>query len=162
MPKSSRYAVGRIKCCCPTQPCRYPLTGPRQHPNRHGLHDATPILPQMKLRHVVRPHQPDKPDLRIKLLHLRKRLRRVARAQLRLDICHLDPRVLHHLTRFRQAQFQRCRPARFQRIARTDHPPHPVQPEPFQCLTRDVRVPFMRRIERPAQKPDHLTGGRIW
>ena len=162
MAKPPNDPVRRIHRRSPAHPRRNPLPGPRQNPNRDALHNPAPVLPQMELRHIVSPHQPHKPYLRVKRAHLCKGLRRVPRAQMRLDIRHFNTRMLHHFPRPRHTQVQRRRPARFQRVARTDHPPHPIQPEPFQRLTRDMRMTIMRRIKRPTKQPDHLTRGRIW
>jgi hypothetical protein len=35
-----------------------------------------------------------------------------------------------------------------------------IQPEPLERLMGDMHMPCMGRVERPAQKPDHLTRAR--
>jgi hypothetical protein len=45
-----------------------------------------------------------------------------------------------------------------QGVAGADHPPQPVQPEAAQRLAADMQMSGMGRIERAAQKADHLTG----
>ena len=50
----------------------------------------------------------------------------------------------------------------FQRIAGTNQTPDLIQTEPFQRLAGDMRMPLVRRIERPSEQTDHLTGSGIW
>ena len=38
-----------------------PVTGARQNADWKGLHDRLPVFPEMKLRQIIRPHEPDKP-----------------------------------------------------------------------------------------------------
>ena len=120
------------------------------------------MLPAVKLGEVVRPHQPDEAHTGIAGPQRGKGLRGVAGAKMGLDIRDLDPRVLHHLARARQTGRHRGRSMRLERIARADHPPHPIQPETLDRLAGDMGVTLVRRIERPAKQPDHLPRGRIW
>ena len=85
----------------------------------------------MKLRKVIGPHQPDKPHAGIVLPQGGKRLCRIARAKLRLDVRDLDPRVIHHRPRPRHALRHGRRSVLFQRVAGAQQPPHAIQPKPL-------------------------------
>jgi len=157
-----RDPVRRIQRCCPAHPRRYPLTRARKNTHRNRLCDALPILPQMKLRQIIRAHEPDKPLLGVKLLQGPQRLRGITRAKPLFDPRHGHTRMIHHFAGLRYPRLHRRRAALLERITRAHQPPHLIQPKPFERLTRDVRMPRMRRIKRPAQQSDHLTRGRIW
>ena len=158
----TRNAVRRIKCCRPAHPRRNSLSRPGKHAHRHRFHNLPPVLPVMKLRQIVRPHQPDKPHLRVKPAQLCQGLRRVPRPDPVFYVRDLNAGVLHHVTRMGQPFGQWRWPVSFQRIARRHQPPHPIQPEPFEGLTGDMRMPGMGRVKRPPQQADDLPRCCIW
>ena len=128
-------------------PGRDPVTGTRQNTDRNRLHDAAPILPVMQLRKVIRPHQPHKAHPPIAPRQRLQGLRGIARAQTRLDTRDRDARVLHHGARPFQPVVKRGRPARFQRIARSDQPPDSIQTKAFERLAGDMHMARVGRIE---------------
>ena len=69
----------------------------------------------------------------------------------RLKVADANARVLHNghcsLNAFGKWRWRHF----FHRVAGADHPPDFIQVEPFQRLQRDIHVPRMRRIERPAK-----------
>lgn len=139
-------------------PRRDPVTGAGQNADRNAQHNLAPIVPQMKAGQIVRAHQPDELNTGIKRLNARQRLGRKPRANPRLNICNLNPRMIHHLPRPRHPHRQGRRSACFQRVPRRDQPPDLIQPEPLHRLTCDMCMPFVGRVKRPTQQTDHLTG----
>ena len=136
------------------QPRRHPRPRPRQHPHRHRPQDIAPAVPAVELHQIVRPHQPDEGHARIDRPQPLHRVGRGARAQPRLQRGDLHPRVPHHRPRPRHPVGHRRRLPRLQRVAGGDQPPDLIQPKPLHRLARDMGMPLMRRIERPAQQAD--------
>lgn len=141
---------------------RDPISRARQHPHRHPRHDLLPVFPAVKLRQIVRAHQPDKPRLRAFFLQYGERLCRVARADMAFKVTDMHPRMVHNLPRRRHAPRQLGRPTIFQRIARAHQPPDLIQPKPLQRLFGDMHMPCMRRIKRSPQQPNPLAARDIW
>ena len=140
--------------------CRNTVSRARDYANGDRVHDHPPIFPLVELGKVIRPHQPHEPHLRIKPQQCRQCIRCCPRSGQRLDIRHLDARVLHQGLR-------RCHTLRkgggstlFQGISGRHQPPHPIQPKGFHRLQRDMHMPLVRWVERPAEQTDHLTGSR--
>ncbi len=143
----------------PINPCglgksrRNPVAGPREHTNRHLLHDSPPILPVMKLNQIICPHQPNKLHMRIAFLQRGQRLGGVACAQFRFDPRNRDSGVPHQVF----CNFNPCRQwrrsLRFQRITGGYQPPHLIQSEPRQSRFCDVHMPAVRGVKRPSKQP---------
>ena len=112
----------------------------------------------MKLGKVVRPHQPSELHARIHPQERAQRFRRVARAELLLDPGDRHARMIDNPPRFFEAQVERRWPSRLQRIAGRHQPPHSIETKPPHRLLRDMHMPRVGRIERPAQKADALPG----
>ncbi len=139
-----------------------PITGARQHPHRHPRHDLLPVFPTVKLRQIVRPHQPDKPRLRAFVLQYRQRLRGVACANMALKITDMHAWMVHDLPRRRHAPRQLGRPTILKRIARAHQPPDLIQSKPFERLFGDMHMSRMRRIKRSPKQPNPLAARNIW
>mmetsp|Transcript_29324 Transcript_29324/g.56995 ORF Transcript_29324/g.56995 Transcript_29324/m.56995 type:complete len:274 (+) Transcript_29324:856-1677(+) len=158
MARPTRNPEGRIKPRGPAHPRRNPVAGTGQHTHRHGVHDPLPILPQMKLRQIIGPHQPDKAHTGVTRPQPDQRLRSVPRAKPRFDIRHLHPGMLHHGSGVGQTPRQRGRSLCFQRVTGADQPPHMGQTKPFHRLSGDVHMAAMRRVKGPAKQANSLAG----
>ena len=140
-------AVAGIKCGSLAHPRRNALPRPRQNADRHRFHDLPPVLPKMKLRQIIRPHQPHEPDTRVARAQCRQGLGRIARAKMGLDIRDLHIRVLHHFAGMRHPLRKGRWPMVLERITRADHPPDTIQPEPLERLACDMCMPLMGGIK---------------
>ena len=145
----------------PGHPGGYPVAGPRDHTNRDTVHDPSPVFPAVKLRQIVCAHQPDKSDLWIQSLQRCQSIGSCTCTRERLDVRHLDPWVLHHISCCRHSPVHGRGPAFFQRIARRYQPPNPIQPERLHRLKRDMHMALMRWIKRPAEQTNDLPRSRI-
>jgi len=135
---------------------RLPWAGEHQH--GHGMHDPPPARPAGQLREVVRAHQPDEMRGRKAAFEHMHRVRRVARAQMRLDIRGDDPPPIGYALRGGQTRGQRRHAGGgLQRVAGRDHEPELVQAEMRHRLAGDVQMPLMCRVERPAEQPHPQT-----
>ncbi len=118
-----------------------------QNANRDHLHYVVPVLPVMQLRQIVSAHQPNKLHAVIARQKMSQSLGGKACAKPRFNIGNLHPRMIDHIPRMRYPILQRGWPARLERIAGRNQPPHMIQTEPLQGLTRDMRMPLMAWIE---------------
>jgi len=142
--------------------CCDPIARARQYNHRNPHHDLLPVFPVVKLRQIIRAHQPDKPRLRAFVLQHGKRLRRVACANLAFKITDMHARMVHNLPRRRHAPRQLGRPAILQRIAWTHQPPDLIQVEALQRLFGYMHMPRVRRIKRSPEQPNPLAARNIW
>ncbi|PAV66666.1 hypothetical protein WR25_13309 [Diploscapter pachys] len=126
----------------------------RDHRNRHRAGDLAPPAPAMKLRQIVRPHQPDELPPGVTPLQLAQRVERVARIEPRLDIARPDRRPPRHPLGRREPRRQRRHVARaaLQRIARRHQPPRLVELQRPDRGERDRPMPAMRRVERSTEQ----------
>ncbi len=161
-PRLPIYAVPGIKPRSRGHSRRNPVAGARNHTHRHAVHDQPPILPLMELSQIIRAHDPDKPHFGIKTPQFGQRIRRRPRSCQRLDIRHLDPRVLQQPACRRHSLRKRRRPPRLQGVARRHQPPHPIQPKRLHRLERDMHMSMMRRIKRSTEQTHDLPRVRIW
>lgn len=157
-----RNPVGRKKGRCPAHSCRDPLPRSGQHSQRHVVCDSLPILPKVKLRQIIGPHQPNEPLRGIEPFQRMQCLRSIACAKARFDVCDLHTRMRHHRPRVVQTRHHRRRSTGFQRITGAYQPPNLIQTKSFEGFTRDMRVACVGRVKRSTQQSDHLTGGGIW
>ena len=139
---------------------RNPVAGPGEHAHWHRIHDLPPVLPEMKLRKVVRPHQPDKAHAPILAAQGGHGLGGRAGSQPCFDVGDIDARVFHDCPTGIHPALERCRTARLERVARRYKPPDPIQPETGQGLPRNMHMPFVRRIKRSPEQADGLARSR--
>ena len=133
--------------------------------NRHHPGNGTPVAPAMKLRQIVRAHQPDKAKSRIAAPQLRQRVDRKSRAHIGLDRTDPDRRPPRHHFGSGHACRQPGHPLhRFQHIAGRHQPPHFIQPQRCQRVQADAAVRAMRRVEAAAEQTDGARDGQglIW
>lgn len=131
-------------------------TGTRQYTHRNAAKYVAPAAPFVKLNKVIRPHQPDEMHAGVHRLQRINRIRRCSRAQMRLKIADLHPRIMHHLARLPQPFRHWRRLSCLQRIAGADQPPYLIQPHALDRFMGDMDMAFMRRVKRPAQQAhDH-------
>lgn len=128
------------------------ITRARDNCNRHGPGDGAPAMPAVKLRQIIRSHQPDKPAFGIAAHQSAKGFCGVARAQMLLDRGWCDRRIAR--LRFGRAH-PRCERRhaflRFQRISGRYQPPYLIKAERMDRKLRDTPMPAMRRIEAAAK-----------
>lgn len=130
----------------------------RENGDRYRFHDRSPVPPTVELQQIVRPHQPDEPDVRIRFLQRGDRIRRELSSVPRFKVGNDDPRIGGC------DGFGAGEPAvegghaflRFQRILRRNEPPHLVQPQKAQRLFGNVQMPVVGGIERSAQQTDRF------
>jgi hypothetical protein len=131
------------------------ITRARENDNRHPPGDGAPALPLMELRQIVRPHQPQEPDMGIALLQPRDCVDGVNGAQPLFDCADPDRRAPRHRARRCQAGIERrhARPG-FEWVLRAHQPPDLVEPEPPQRFEGEMAMAAMGRVERSAEQPD--------
>ncbi len=128
------------------------MAGPRDDGDRHLLRDSAPSLPAVKLRQIVRTHQPHELDFRKPAGKRPQRIDCVSRPQLALDRRDADRSALCLLGRGKHAGLERRHTtAGFQRIAWRDQPPDLGKSQRLLGKKRNSTVPAMRRIEAAAQ-----------
>ncbi len=131
----------------------------RDNCNRHRSRDRAPVAPAMKLRQIVRPHQPDEAVSRISPRERSQGIGGIARAHFGLDRGNFDRRAARRAPRrgvaCRQAGHAVCG---FQNIAGRDQPPHFVETQRAQREQADAPVRTMRRVETAPEQPDPLAG----
>ena len=75
-------------------------------------------------------------------------------------IAHPNRRVAREAPRRGQTLFERRHTVlRFKRVLRRDQPPEFIQIEPFDGLKANMKMAFMRRIERAAKQADARAAG---
>src|ERR1700684_318141 len=132
------------------------------HSDRYLGCYTPPVMPAVKLRKIVRSHDPDKVQTRSTAAQISYRVGSVARSNDGFETAHVDAWIMRHMPRRLHALGQTVRdPVGLERIARRHQPPHPVK---FQTLDReqaDGAMCQMRRIERAPEKADaHAVG--VW
>lgn len=132
--------------------CRDPVPWPRQHANRHAVHDQPPVLPAMKLCEIISPHQPDKAHPGVIRLEAQNGFSGIPRSGAGFVVADGDARVPHDLFRRPHPARNGGRTTRFQGITGAHEPPDPIQIEPLQSLQRDMHMAAMRRIKRSPQQ----------
>src|SRR5690348_6301318 len=119
------------------------------------MKDVRPPLPTPNLVEVVGAHQPDEAGPREASLEGGNRVRRVARAEPRLDVGRLDARIAGGDDGGGEARLEGGHAAcRLQRVLRRDEPPDLVEIETPQRFEAEMEVAAMRRVERPADQAD--------
>ncbi len=168
IPPHAQSAISRPVLPEPPAPAAQPGHGGARHSfaviartrdnrNRHRTRDCAPVPPSVKLRQIVRAHQPDKPEPGKPPLQLRQRIDGIARAQFRLDRADPDRRATRHALRADHACGQRGHAFdRFQDIAGRHQPPHFIEPQCRARMKADPPVRCMRRIETAAKQADSL------
>ncbi len=137
----------------PIRPRGHRTRGPqslvRARDNRHRkiLENPAPVIPKMEPDQVVGSHDPDEPDPRIHRSQCVQGFRRESGSQFKLEVGHQQSGMRGTSACRRQPLRNRRRRVPLERIARRDQPPDPIEPAPFQCLQRDVKMAGMRRIE---------------
>ena len=134
------------------------MFGSCQHPNRHGSENPVPITPLVNLCQVVRSHEPHKPHLRVDSTQCTKGLRSDSAPQHRLDIGDCHAGMANGVGALGHTCGQWCRAGFFERIARTDQPQNPVEPEEFHRRECDMNVAGMGWVEGTSKQPYGLTG----
>jgi len=117
------------------------------------------VPPPVKLRQIVRAHQPHETPFRIAAQQRSYGVDRVAGAQLTLDRGDPDSRAARQLPGRGDPRAQRRHAGRrLERIAGRDQPPGLVQPQRIQREQSDSPVPAMRRVEATSEQAGHRTG----
>src|ERR1700733_12937941 len=140
------------------------------HSDRYLGCYTPPVMPAVKLRKIVRSHDPDKVQARGTAAQISYCVGSIARSNDGFETAHVDAWVMRQLPRRFHALSEIVRrTVGLERIARRHQPPHPVK---FQTLDReqaDGAMCQMRRIERAAEKADaHAvsiwgkSGGHRW
>ena len=113
------------------------------------------------LRQVVGAHQPDEGVARKAAGQRGERIGGIAGAEPALDVGDADAPVPGDGARAVEPARQLGHSgAGFQRVLRRHQPPHLVEREALERQERDVAVPVMRRIERPAEQTDAAAARR--
>ena len=125
------------------------------HSNGDESRDVAPVLPAMKVRQIVRPHDPDESHARAAPGQPGDGVIGVAGANLRLEAGDDDAGMV--------GEFMGCSHARGERrqavvllegIAGGDEPPDLVEPQPRHGDGADEAVPLVGWIEGPAEEAD--------
>src|SRR5579859_401738 len=135
---------------------RFPRIGRAvENRNRNAAEDAGPAVPARNLGQIVGPHDPHQLRRRETPLHHRQRIGGIAGAPAGLHAGDLDPGMARHCAgAFNPLGLAGHAVGRLQGILRTDQPPQLVELEALQRFQRDMQMPFMGRVERPAQHAD--------
>jgi hypothetical protein len=125
------------------------------HSDGHLGCDTPPIMPAVKLRKIVRSHDPDKVQAGSAAAQISNRVRSVTRSDDGFETTDLDARIVRDkLCRFHALGKIMRRPVGLERIAWRHQPPHPVELQTLDREQADGAVSQMRRIERSAQQAD--------
>jgi len=108
--------------------------GSRQYRNRHSRHDGAPVAPQVELRKIVRPHDPNKAHPRAARLKSSNRTGGMGRAYLGLNIADAHLGMADKAPRRRHALGKGCGAMRFQGVGWAHQPPQLRQPKPLERL----------------------------
>ena len=125
------------------------------HSDRHLGSDLPPILPAVKLRKIVRAHDPDKAQAGNAAAQIFNGVGSVSRSDDGFETTDIDARIVGHPARGLRA-FVEIVQGRviLQRIAGGDQPPHAVELQSLDCEQADGAMRDMRRIEGAAEQPD--------
>src|SRR3984885_5312084 len=116
------------------------------HSDRYLGCYTPPVMPAVKLRKIVRSHDPDKVQTRSTAAQIPYRVSSIACSDDGFETAHIDARIMRHLPRRLHALNQIVRrPVGLERIARRHQPPHPVK---FQTLDREQADGAMRQMRR--------------
>lgn len=136
------------------------ITRTRHNRNRHRTRDLAPAAPVMKLRQIVRAHDPRETFCGPTATNMRQSINRVARAKLALDRGHADRRAprLRPGRSDPRGQGGHAR-LRLQRISGGNQPPHLIQPQRGKRQEADAAMAPMGGVEAPAHEADVLRIG---
>jgi len=120
----------------------------RDYRNRHQSRDPAPVAPTVKLRQIIRAHQPDKPYFREPALQPGERVDGIARAHFGLDRADPNRRAARNAAGSGHARGQPGHPLdRFQHVAGRNQPPHFIKPQRGERIKADPAMRRMRRIK---------------
>lgn len=133
-----------------------------EYRNGKRLEDILPAAPVLEIGQIVGAHNPDEAMARMAAAQTCDGVRAVRAVPAPFAIAHPNRRVAGEAPRRGQTLFERRHAAfRFKRILRRHQPPQFIQTEPFDGLKADMKMAFMRRIERAAEQTDaRAAGGR--
>lgn len=160
-------ALAALQAGRPIDPCsrgqarRNPGAWTGQNANWNALHYVVPVLPLVKARQVVSPHEPNKPNPWIKNTQGAQGFGSVACPELGFEVGHRDTGVPHDLPGGSHPARQGCGRVLFQRIAGRHQPPELIQPEPFERCMADIHMPLMGGIKGPSQQTNCHAGAHI-
>ena len=131
-----------------------------EYRNGKRLEDILPAAPALEICQIVGAHHPDEAMARMAAAETLDGVGAVWTVPALFAIAHPNRRVAGEAPRRGQTLFERRHTAlRFKRVLRRDQPPEFIQIEPFDGLKADMKMAFMRRIERAAEQADARAGG---
>ena len=146
-----------------------------EYRNGKRLEDILPTVPTLEICQIVGTHHPNEAMARVAAAETLNCVSAVWTVPTLFAIAHTNRRVADETPRCGQTLFKwRHAALRFKRILRRNQPPELIQIEPFDGLKANMKMAFMRRIERATKQADsraacgrgslqsHRAGTRYW